>query len=126
MYVTPDWDNPKRKAGWVTSASAVVEQLGRYYEWLFGPKPSDPEAASVMYEALERRKLTKGMRNALEKPVEEREMRRAIRNMALGKSPGPDKLGAEFYKDFEDLVVGDMLEMHAEAINPFQRGVSSS
>ena len=42
-------------------------------------------------------------------------MRAAIRSLANGKAPGPDGLGAEFYKEFEDLLWEDLLDMLNEA-----------
>ena len=35
--------------------------------------------------------------------------------MANGKSPGPDKMPAEFYKEFEHLVAGDLTDALTEA-----------
>ena len=93
-----------------------MDEASKYNEWLFAPKVSEKEAADEMYALLRKRKLTAAMSKALDKELEEKEVRAAIRGMALGKSPGPDKLGAEFYKEFEDLVAGDLLSMLKEAI----------
>ena len=45
----------------------------------------------------------------MEAPVTETEVRKAIRSMANGKSPGPDQLPVEFYKEFEDLIADPLL-----------------
>ena len=116
LHVTPDWDAPKQKAGYVASPQGVVDEASKYNEWLFAPKKSEKGAADKMYALLRKRQLTAAMRKTLDAELEEKEVRAAIRGMAAGKSPGPDKLGAEFYKEFEDLVAGDLLSMLKEAV----------
>jgi len=115
MYVTEDWDAPDAFPKKVTGSGGVVREAMKYYSWLFEEKPSDPEAREMMLRHVRKRQISKKSRDRLEKQVRDGEVRSAIRNMACGKAPGPDGLPAEFYKEFEDLVVTDMLRMFDEA-----------
>ena len=49
-------------------------------------------------------KLTDDLKKRLEQPITLGEVEKAIENLKPGKSPGPDGLGAEFYKAFKDQV----------------------
>ena len=57
---------------------------------------------------------------ALEKAISIEEVRREILRMGKGKSPGPDKLGAEFYQTFIDLILTDL---HGVLVDSHRRGV---
>ena len=116
LHKTPDWEKPDVKEGITQSAEETAEELRKYYNNLFDPKNSDPLRRKRFLKALRGRQISKASRNKLEKPIEEKELRLAIRSMASGKAPGPDGLGAEFYKEFEDTIVHDMLRMVREAM----------
>ena len=58
----------------------------------------------------------------MDKPVSLAEVKSAIRGSAKGKSPGPDKLPAEFYQEFESLVAEDLLAMEMVSCPAAARG----
>jgi hypothetical protein len=47
--------------------------------------------------------------------ITKHECRMALRSMADGKSPGPDRLPAEFYKQYESLIIDNYFDMLTEA-----------
>ena len=71
-------------------------------------KTEAPKAEPVKEAAAEPADDGKAEPAKEEEPVKEKEVCSAIRQMGLGKAPGPDGLGAEFYKEFEDLVADDL------------------
>ena len=114
VHTTPDWNDPETKGEEeATTPEPIAEELKKYYDWLFQAKPS--AKASPFLNKLRERKILAKSAKIMEAPVEEKEARSAIRKLALGKAPGPDLLGAEFYKEFEDLIVTDYLAMLQEA-----------
>ena len=93
-----------------THASASV----KYTDAALSTEPSghsgtvEPAAASHTVA-----KISTASKKRLEMKVSDAEIRRAIRGMARGKAPGPDGLGAEFYKEFEDLIALDLSEPYS-------------
>ena len=119
LHQTKDWDHPETKeVEEVTTPTLIVEELRKYYAWLFQPKPSNN--AHPFLDKLRQRQVLKASADKLEKPLEEPEVRKAIRKLAKGKAPGPDRLPAEFYIEFEDLIAADLTEMLLESLD---RGV---
>jgi hypothetical protein len=51
----------------------------------------------------------------VERPVTLYECKEAIHRLGLAKAAGPDKLPAEFYKSFEELIVHDLYNTLIEA-----------
>ena len=45
----------------------------------------------------------------MEGHIQPKEVKRAIRSLALGKAPGPDGLGGEFYRQFEYLIADNLV-----------------
>ena len=66
---------------------------------LFGVKESDVAKREKLLELLRKRQVSKKSRNMLEKPIDEKELRSAIRSLAVGKAPGPDGLRGNFIKN---------------------------
>ena len=114
VYVTPDWDHPDEKlADNATAPDKILEQFTLYYQWLFKPKPSiRPEK---YLDLLRETKIPKEINEKLDADITDEEIRKAIRSLADGKATGPDGLGAEFYKAFEDVITGDLLRMLEES-----------
>ena len=113
---------PETRDGTTTkTAPETVEQIAGYFKWLFSAKKCSNKESMLRY-LREGRRVSEKSSQKLDEPLEEDEIRKAIRRMALGKSPGPDGLGAEFYKEFEDLVADDLtamlLESHARGRLP--------
>ena len=52
-----------------------------------------------------------------DKPITQSEVRQAISRSGNNKSPGPDNLPAEFYKEFTYLILTELTEVFNEAID---------
>lgn len=84
----------------VTSEALLIERaFVEHYRELFGNGTRsglgfDSEFMSEMP------RLEDGVRESLEMPISVPEIERAIDELPSGKSPGPDGLGAKFYKSF--------------------------
>lgn len=62
-------------------------------------------------------KLTEEQKQGLNGPVMKQEVLEAVQTLQSGKSPGPDGLSSEFYKDFKSELMGPFLEMLNESFN---------
>jgi len=114
MHITPNWNDPQ-PTGITTTNKGVARQCRKYYEWLFAAKSS--EKADRLLDLLKRKQISSLMKSRMDKPFELQELQRAIRGMAEGKSPGPDKLPAEFYQEFEDLITEGLQHMIEECLD---------
>jgi hypothetical protein len=92
----------------------MCDEAARYYKWLFQEKSSvDP---GPLLEAKRREKtLSEPEKKQRKKTITIQECRTALRSMADNKSPGPDKLPAEFYKQYESLILKNYYDMITEA-----------
>ena len=113
LHTTPDWEYPNCKGPEVTEAPQIAEALREYYNWLFQPKPS--RAADPFLRKLKQKRLHAQHAKHMEGAIKNSEVVRAIRSLAIGKAPGPDGLGGEFYRQFEHLVAHDLTAMLNEA-----------
>ena len=50
--------------------------------------------------------------SAMEGLIDDKAARAALRSMAKGKSPGSDRLPAEFYHAFESVILDDVVRMN--------------
>ena len=99
LWKSEDWgDEPKRDGGIATTNEEVADEARKYYKWLFEPKNS--KKADRLLKLLEAQQLPQRAAKAMEKDITAEEISEAIFKMAPGKSPGPDKLPAEFYQQF--------------------------
>ena len=106
IHVTPDWNEPDKKEPPTADPDLVAAEQAKYYKHLFGSKPSvRPER---MLELLKGQRINPSRANRNEEPITEPEVRTAIRKLAKGKAPGPDALPAEFYQQFEGLIIGPL------------------
>ena len=53
----------------------------------------------------------------MEGEINDKAARAALRSMAKGKSPGPDRLPAEFYHAFEQIILDDFVRMITESLH---------
>jgi hypothetical protein len=113
LVVTPDWDNPDAKCGTVDNTPLILKEFRSYYSWLGANKPS--EDAEQVLQTLKDKPIPQAAARGLETPFSRRETRRALRSMAKRKAAGPDKLPAEFYLNFDDLILDRFHEMILEA-----------
>jgi len=68
-----------------------------------------------MLALLRAKQINKARAKRMEEPLTGKEISEAIGRQAKGKSPGPDHLPAELYKDFEHLVAQPLLDTFTEA-----------
>jgi hypothetical protein len=69
----------------------------------------------ILLQTLGNKLIPQAAAKGLEFPFAKRETRRALRSMAKRKAVGPDKLPAEFYLSFEDLMIDRFHNMILEA-----------
>jgi hypothetical protein len=113
LVVTPDWDNPAAKFGTADTTPLILKEFRNYFSRLSADKPS--EDAEEVLQTLRNRPIPQAAARGLEFPFVRRETRRALRSMAKRKAAGPDKLPAEFYLSFEDLILDRFHSMILEA-----------
>ena len=90
MYACEDWADADRRpytdSPTVTDDTSILEEARRYYQHLFRRRdPVDPER---LYAKLDKRRITSTQKAKLDQKIGEPEVRRAIRSMGNGKSPG--------------------------------------
>jgi hypothetical protein len=75
----------------------MCEEAANYYICLFQEKQAlEPEP---LLEKLREKKLSEIDKTRLDQKITRQDCKLAPRNMADNKSPGPNKLPAEFYKE---------------------------
>ena len=99
VFATEDWDEVQDERPETEDDEGVANEFAHYSRWLFQSKPSRNSAR--MLQLLRQRQLTHRSCNRLEADISQDEVTTAIRNMAKGKSPGPDGLPSEVYQEFE-------------------------
>lgn len=86
----------------VTREGNIIERaFTEYYRGLLGRKISVEEGFKAEFLTL-MPKLDDEVKASLEVPISLQEIKRAFDDLSSGKSPGPDGLGAAFYKAFKD------------------------
>lgn len=84
----------------MTDNDSIGRAFARHYEAFFASRSVNAERFKE--EFLERMpRLQDDTRTELESPISQTEVEKAIDNLNLGKSPGPDGLSASFYKTFK-------------------------
>ena len=79
-----------------TSPGELVEHVQRFYTGLYGCDQNDTTKQTVFLDNINA-KLSDQQNNNLQLDLSEREVEKAISQMAKGKAPGPDGLDIEFY-----------------------------
>lgn len=103
------------RAGVITKdTDEIVRTFSEYYRALFARSVVDIDRFKREFVSLITR-LDDVTREALEQPITNEEVDFAIENMNLGKSPGPDGLGAAFYKTFKGTVSPILTRIYNEA-----------
>ncbi len=83
----------------------------RYYENLFTPCRVDPLKQQNLFKNITKR-LSPAERRLLDASINDEELFRAVMQLHLGKSPGPDGITAEFYKKFWYLIKDKLPTIH--------------
>lgn len=92
----------------------IEEAFVQHYTSLFSPGFADIEAFKKDFLPSMPR-LDDEVKNRLEEPITLGEVERAIGNLKGGKSPGPDGLGAAFYKRFASILAPFLYKVFTEA-----------
>ncbi|KAM7282122.1 hypothetical protein ISCGN_002272 [Ixodes scapularis] len=87
----------------------VAAAFERHYSDLFRKE----EGVSSSYPTLLRGLpvISEELREITSAPIRESEIRRAIQKISSNKAPGPDGIGAEFYKKYVDLLCPTLVEV---------------
>ena len=113
LYKVKDWDNPKTsKSNTATTTSQKAKAARKYYKHLYSYKSSTNRQRFI--ELLNSKRVTTAKRELADKRITITDITNAIRNMANGKSPGPDSLPAEFYKALEADIAPILLSLYDE------------
>jgi hypothetical protein len=115
LYNTPNWDDPDTKNDLSTKTEDMCEEAANYYVWLFQEKQA--QVPEMILDKLTEKQLTEIDKEFLDKKKSKAECRQAMRSMADNKSPGPDKLPAEFYKLYETLILDNYHAMKKKHAN---------
>ena len=113
LHETPDWFHPGTKTGTTNTNEGIAQELEKYYRWLFRSKPM--RAAKACLDKLRSNPIPHKVSEAIEALITKEEVIAALRTMAKGKAPGPDMLTAEFYLEFEDLIIDPLVAAINEA-----------
>lgn len=84
----------------LTDQSEIGNHILNFYESLYSKKENRTENLASFIDGVELPKLTNEERDSLEGVLSVGECSKAIKNMKNDSSPGPDGLGAAFYKTF--------------------------
>ena len=115
INIVPNWDVPEI-IGCTSDPKEVAEQITRYWSFLYKTRPTFgmDNALDLLRDPASRRVSKKDF-NKLDAAITIDEVRNAIAKCGLGKSPGPDGLPAEVYREFTDLLAPMLLEVLTQA-----------
>lgn len=86
----------------------ILKELHRHYTELYKHRPSDETARQYLLDMIDKQ-LTEQQKRDLDRPITLKEIKEAIQDMKLNKSPGPDGIPIEFYIEFEDIIAPKLL-----------------
>ena len=87
-----------------------------YYEYLMSEKKTSKEARDEMLAHLRKRKLSDKSKDSLDGKITPEEVRSQMKHMAVGKSPGPDMIPAEYYRAMASCMAEDLAEYYNEML----------
>lgn len=101
----------------ITDQEGLERVCSQYYADLYTEGVHSPEQEAAATQALGciGDRLTEDMKAILRAPVSLAELSKAVKEMAVGKAPGPDGVIMEFFKLHWDLIKHDYLKMITEA-----------
>lgn len=91
----------------------IAGEFRHFCEHLFAEKPSTN--AEPLLEELRKRTVPTSIRDELETPITLEEIELAIHKLTAHKTPGPDGLGTEYYKEFSDTLAPHLLALFTES-----------
>ena len=119
IYTVKDWRNPADHPteAWgedhTCRGGDVLQECTKYYTWLYGRKESKRPERLLAH--LRKRQISESHRRMCDATITVPEVRTAVLRCGNNKSPGPDCLPAEFYKEFLDLIDTELAAVLNEA-----------
>ena len=83
----------------ISQPQMINKSIRDFYESLYGPPKIDLDTQTDFITKIDT-KLDAQHQNSIGKPLTEYELDAAVKDLKKGKSPGPDGLSSEFYKEF--------------------------
>lgn len=99
----------------VTDLAEIMDIFVEYYRNLFGKAPGPVHADLIGKLTSTMPRLTADDASFLAADITDEEIHLAIGALSLNRSPGPDGLGAEFYKKFSNLLAPVLRRVYVEA-----------
>ncbi|KAJ1203063.1 hypothetical protein NDU88_006858 [Pleurodeles waltl] len=99
----------------INDLAKIVNLFRDYYAALYTTRNTlDIDAISDYLTHITMPWLTNADREYLIVPLQPAEIHRALKNMAVGKAPGPDALTASFYKTYQGLLIPHLMALYEE------------
>jgi len=92
-----------------TTKEELLETVKNFYSELFQATPSDPESTKTFSN--ETTRVLEPNDDTIKKTITETELLFTMKQMALGKTPGPDGIGLEFYRKYWNLIAKDFTQV---------------
>ena len=107
----------------ITEKVELLEATQKFYQELYNERPSDSSAMHHFWQHLVHRPAANHDENKLfQRPFTVTEVFDVIKNIAAGKTPGPDDLSAEFYLNCWQTIAQDFTaalnDMHTSGVIP--------
>ena len=114
LFKIESWNNPKINNDTKTTSTLqeTLEEARKYYLHLFQDKPS--KNPDELLDLLRQKQIKKSDATYCETNISREEVVKAIRSMANRKSPGPDRIPAEFYRNFEAVIADKLRDVYYE------------
>ena len=94
-----------------TETSVIVDTFAAYYKDLYRSKKGEAKAQmKEFFREIGTPVLSEEDRNAMESPITLMELQQAVKGLSNQKSPGPDGLPAEFYKQYGEVLLPELLK----------------
>ena len=101
----------------VSTSEGILDSFTNYYSALTQDKGADPQVMQQLLDLLSKQKLAKDEAEKIDKLISTDEVKLAIKRLAPNKSPGPDGIPPEFYKQFADTLAPDLASLYNECLS---------
>ena len=95
--------------------SEIAETACAFYEDLYQNRPTSLPHIEILLGTIKKR-VTTPFYQQMNNPITAQEVKKAISWIASGRAPGPDGLGSEFYKKFNDELSNQLASVYNECI----------
>lgn len=98
----------------IVEQHAIKRAFYKYYANLFHGKPNDKNKITNYLKAANFPKISSVVKEALNKEIMLEEVLNAIGETKVGKSPGPDRLSARFYRSLKEdigIYLGEVMNL---------------